>query len=80
MKIACFVIGPAGSGKSTFCSTILKYAAASKRRMHLINLDPANKSFDVYEPVVDIRSLVTLEEVMTEMELGPNGGLIFALE
>jgi hypothetical protein len=29
---------------------------------------------------VDIKDLITLEEVMEEMELGPNGGLLYCME
>ena len=34
--------------------------------------DPAAESF-AYPVSVDVRELVTLEDVMEEMELGPNG-------
>ena len=44
-----------------------------------VNLDPAAKDFD-YEPDVDIKDLISLEDVMDEMGLGPNGGLIACFE
>ena len=50
-----------------------------KRRVHVINLDPAAESFK-YPVAADIRALVSLEDVMTEMKLGPNGGLIYCME
>lgn len=28
----------------------------------------------------DIKDLITLDDVMEEMELGPNGGLLFCIE
>ena len=31
-------------------------------------------------PIVDIRDLISLEDVMSEMKLGPNGGLIYCME
>lgn len=46
---------------------------------HLINLDPAAEHFD-YSPSKDIRDLVVVEDVMEELQYGPNGGLIFCLE
>lgn len=30
--------------------------------------------------VIDIRELITLEDVMEELDYGPNGGLIYCLE
>jgi hypothetical protein len=44
-----------------------------------VNLDPAAEHF-AYPVSADIRDLVSLEEIMTEMKLGPNGGLIYAME
>lgn len=44
-----------------------------------MNLDPAAETFS-YEPDLDIRDLITLEDVMEELELGPNGGLIYCFE
>lgn len=33
-----------------------------------------------YEPDLDIKDLISLEDVMEEMNLGPNGGLIYCFE
>lgn len=57
----------------------MTHSIASKRRMHLFNLDPAAETFD-YSPSVDIRDLISLEEVMEDLEFGPNGGLIYCFE
>ncbi|KAI8579391.1 hypothetical protein K450DRAFT_241895 [Umbelopsis ramanniana AG] len=73
------VMGPAGSGKSTFCATMMSHCQATNRKVHLVNLDPAAEHFE-YEPTVDIRDLITLEDVMEELDYGPNGGLIYCLE
>jgi GTPase SAR1 family protein len=73
-------MGPAGSGKSTFCSTLLTHFTNIKRSLvHLVNLDPAAESFD-YEPTIDIRTLISVQDVMEELDFGPNGGLIYCLE
>ncbi|KAJ3324753.1 ATP binding protein [Boothiomyces sp. JEL0866] len=50
-----------------------------KRSIHLVNLDPAAEYFE-YEPTIDIKNLITLEEVMQQLNYGPNGGLIYCLE
>ena len=78
-RCAQLVIGPAGSGKSTYCDLMSTHCDMLKRRVHVINLDPAAESFK-YPVAADIRALVSLEDVMTEMKLGPNGGLIYCME
>lgn len=47
----------------------------------MVNLDPAAEHFD-YQPLVDIRELIQLDDAMEDQELhyGPNGGLVFCLE
>lgn len=46
-----------------------------------MNLDPAAEHFE-YQPVVDIRELIHVEDTMNDEELhfGPNGGLVFCIE
>lgn len=44
-----------------------------------MNLDPAAEEF-THEPDLDIKDLISLEDVMEEMGLGPNGGLIYCFE
>lgn len=57
MRYAQFVMGPAGSGKSTYCSTIQRHAADGNRVVEIVNLDPAAENFS-YQPLVDIVSIV----------------------
>jgi GPN-loop GTPase len=49
------------------------------RACSVVNLDPANDRTN-YPCALDIRDLVTLEEVMRDDRLGPNGGILYALE
>ncbi|KAJ3034096.1 ATP binding protein [Rhizophlyctis rosea] len=77
--MAQLVMGPAGSGKSTFCSTIVTHCQTIGRSVHLVNLDPAAENFE-YKPSIDIKDLITLEDVVEELRYGPNGGLIYCLE
>ncbi|ORY53643.1 hypothetical protein BCR33DRAFT_711025 [Rhizoclosmatium globosum] len=49
------------------------------RSVHLVNLDPAAEHFE-YKPSIDIRDLITLEDVVEELQYGPNGGLVYCLE
>ncbi|EXB75171.1 GPN-loop GTPase 3 [Morus notabilis] len=68
MGYAQLVIGPAGSGKSTYCSSLYKHCEAVGRTIHIVNLDPAAENFD-YPVAIDIRELISLEDVMEELGL-----------
>ncbi|KAK9470586.1 Gpn3p [Dipodascopsis tothii] len=78
-RVGVLVLGPAGVGKSTFCTSLLTHIQSIGRRAHLVNLDPAAEPGE-YEFTVDIRDLIPLEDVMEEMEFGPNGGLLYCFE
>ncbi|WVZ60271.1 hypothetical protein U9M48_010321, partial [Paspalum notatum var. saurae] len=79
MGYAQLVIGPAGSGKSTYCSTLYDHCQTVGRTIHIVNLDPAAEHFN-YPVDMDIRELISLDDVMEEIGLGPNGGLIYCME
>lgn len=78
-KFGVLVMGPAGAGKTTFCNALIQHLQNTRRSCFYVNLDPAAETFS-YEPDLDIRDLITLEDVMEELELGPNGGLIYCFE
>eukprot|EP01026_Neomeris_dumetosa_P007893 TRINITY_DN1244_c1_g1_i1.p2 TRINITY_DN1244_c1_g1~~TRINITY_DN1244_c1_g1_i1.p2 ORF type:complete len:284 (-),score=40.15 TRINITY_DN1244_c1_g1_i1:111-962(-) len=78
-KFAQFVIGPAGSGKSTYCSVMKEHCNSIRRSVHIVNLDPAAEAFN-YPVSIDVKELITLEDVMEELRLGPNGGLVYCME
>ncbi|KAK9745152.1 Conserved hypothetical ATP binding protein [Popillia japonica] len=81
MRYAQLVVGPAGSGKSTYCSALVQHGVDTNRTIEVVNLDPAAEYFN-YQPVVDIRELIHVKDTMEDEELhfGPNGGLIFCVE
>ena len=79
MPFAQLVIGPPGSGKSTYCNGMHQFLSAIGRKCSVVNLDPANEATS-YPCALDIRSLIKLEDIMEEEELGPNGGVLYALE
>ncbi|KAL8880475.1 MAG: hypothetical protein Q9198_002125 [Flavoplaca austrocitrina] len=79
MPFAQLVIGPPGSGKSTYCDGMHQFMSAIGRKCSVVNLDPANDHTS-YPCALDIRDLVSLETIMAEEELGPNGGVLYALE
>jgi len=73
------VMGPAGVGKSSYCKTMQDHCAASGRRLHVANLDPAAENYE-YKAAFDVRDLINLEDAMEEFGLGPNGGLVYCME
>lgn len=73
------VVGPPGSGKTTYCEGMVQYLTALGRQVAVINLDPANYILP-YEAAADIRSLISLEDAADRCGLGPNGSLIYCLE
>lgn len=79
MPFAQLVLGSPGAGKSTYCDGMHQFLGAIGRQCSVVNLDPANDHTN-YPCAVDIRDLVTLEEIMGDDNLGPNGGVLFALE
>jgi hypothetical protein len=66
------------------CETIIYhtqtvYFLHFNRKVAVVNLDPANDTLP-YPCNININELITLQQAMTEHELGPNGGLIFCME
>lgn len=79
MPFGQLVIGPPGSGKSTYCNGMQQFLSAIGRKTSVINLDPANDRIS-YPCALDIRDFTRLEDIMSELNLGPNGGIMYALE
>lgn len=63
----------------TFTLPVQQFMSAIGRKCSVVNLDPANDHTS-YPCAIDVRDLVKLEEIMEEDNLGPNGGVLYALE
>ncbi|MCS7104503.1 MAG: ATP/GTP-binding protein [Thermofilaceae archaeon] len=74
-----FVMGPAGSGKSSFVASFAGWLENNEIPYLTVNLDPAAE-YVPYTPDVDIRAYVTAKQVMDEYMLGPNGAIIAAVD
>lgn len=72
---------PGGAACSPFESRALPFLSCPEvgRQAHVVNLDPAADAFH-YEVAADVRELVSLSDVMEELSLGPNGGLLYCME
>jgi len=74
-----FLLGMAGSGKSTLTATFGDWLERRGESIARVNLDPGVIRLP-YNPDWDIRKYVDLRKIMVEEGLGPNGGLIRAHE
>ncbi|KAJ2163010.1 hypothetical protein GGF46_000196 [Coemansia sp. RSA 552] len=72
------LIGMAGSGKTTLLQRINAYLHERKSPPYVVNLDPAVTRVP-FQPNIDIRDTVDYKQVMSEYNLGPNGGILTAL-
>lgn len=78
-KYVQMVMGPAGAGKSTYCAAMEEYFQATKKNVKIINLDPAAEDFK-YTCALDVRDIISSDDVMEELSYGPNGALVYAME
>lgn len=77
MKHAIFIVGPAGTGKTSLCHALQDYLLSEHINAHYFNLDPAS-----YEPLaqLDIRHKWNFSDYMRLHQLGPNGALMNILQ
>jgi GTPase SAR1 family protein len=75
--VIVFIIGTAGSGKSLFTASFSEWLKMSKQDVATVNLDPGAVTLP-YSPDIDVRDYVSVEVLMEEYGLGPNGALIMA--
>jgi len=76
---AIFVVGTAGSGKSLLTSNLAEWYRGKGAHSITVNLDPGALTLP-YEPDVDVREYIDLQEVMENYGLGPNGGMILSCD
>ncbi|CAJ0590611.1 unnamed protein product [Cylicocyclus nassatus] len=73
------VIGAPGAGKSTFSAGLADIFDQIHRPYITINLDPAN-DFVLYKTDYSIKEMITVEDAMTRLGLGPNGALKYCID
>jgi hypothetical protein len=72
------ISGPAGSGKTLLTSEFGSYLEGNFS-VRYVNLDAGVLNLP-YEPDFDIRNFFTLEEIMKDQNLGPNGATLVAVD
>lgn len=73
--IFIYVVGTAGSGKSMLTHSFHEWCGRQGYDSITVNLDPGVLKLP-YSPEIDVREWISLEEVMKEYNLGPNGAQI----
>ncbi|KAK1750982.1 putative ATP-binding domain 1 family member b protein [Echria macrotheca] len=79
MEVSSFLAATEQPARWLIFAKVHQFMGAIGRQCSVINLDPANDQTN-YPCALDIRDLVTLEEIMSDDRLGPNGGILYALE
>jgi len=74
-----YVLGPAGSGKSYMTMALHQWMNQVGFDVITLNLDPGVVRLP-YAPDIDVRRFVDYEAIVDKYELGPNGGLIVAMD
>lgn len=78
MGHSLFIFGPAGAGKTTFCTNLNSHSQIINRNFSFINLDPSSIQNNDY--ILDIRDYISTTEIMEYQDLGPNGSLMHAFD
>ncbi|WVN88883.1 uncharacterized protein L203_104098 [Cryptococcus depauperatus CBS 7841] len=76
--VVILCIGMAGSGKTTLMQRLNSYLHSKSTPPYILNLDPAVLHMP-YQANIDIRDTVDYKQVMKQYNLGPNGGILTAL-
>ncbi|MFX1564117.1 MAG: ATP/GTP-binding protein [Promethearchaeota archaeon] len=79
MSYSIYIVGTAGSGKSTLTGALARWMQDAKLSVSTINLDPGVLNLP-YNPDVDIQDFISLQGVMEKYNLGPNSGLIASID
>ena len=74
-----YFVGTAGSGKSTMVAAYKNWLDSNGVDSIVINLDPGADRLP-YDADIDIREWISLDEVMDEYSLGPNGAQVVAAD
>lgn len=79
MPYHIYIVGPAGSGKTSLAAALAEWMALNQLDASIVNMDPAAESLP-YVPDVDIRAHVDARDLMRRFGLGPNGALIASMD
>ena len=72
-----FLLGTAGSGKTLMTASLAEWLSRQGEDVCVVNLDPGALNLP-YKPALDVRERISVESLMREYGLGPNGALVMA--
>ncbi len=79
MAVNLYFVGTAGSGKTTLTKAFKEWMESQGYQAVTVNLDPGADKLP-YSVDIDVRDWVSLQEVMDEHDLGPNGAQIVSAD
>jgi hypothetical protein len=74
-----YLVGTAGAGKTTLTRAFRTWMESQGLDAVTVNLDPGAEALP-YQPEVDIRDWIRLDEIMDQHGLGPNGAQVVAAD
>ncbi|MEA2054670.1 MAG: ATP/GTP-binding protein [Candidatus Thermoplasmatota archaeon] len=77
--IFIYMVGTAGSGKSSLTGAFYEWCIRHEFDAITVNLDPGVVNLP-YTPDVDVREWLSLNEIMEEYGLGPNGAQVLCAD
>lgn len=77
--VVIFLIGTAGSGKSLLTASFNEWLKVGKQKSITVNLDPGVLNLP-YNPDIDIRNNIDINQIMSDYKLGPNGAQVLAAD
>jgi len=79
LQILIYMVGTAGSGKTYLTKALADWFDYKNLENVIVNLDPGAENLP-YNPEIDVRDYFTLEDVMLNYGVGPNGAQIIAAD
>lgn len=77
--IYIYIVGTAGSGKTTLTHAFNEWCHRQRYDSIAVNLDPGVVNLP-YSPEIDVREWISLNKIMKEYNLGPNGAQILSAD
>ena len=74
-----FMLGTAGSGKTVLTRTLLDWFDEKKLDIATLNLDAGVRRLP-YNPDIDVRDIVNIDNLTDKLDLGPNGAMIASMD
>lgn len=74
-----FMLGTAGSGKTFLTKTVKDWFSSRQLDVATLNLDAGVKRLP-YNPDIDVRDFINMQNIIDNFNLGPNGAMIASMD